>query len=165
MALNVSYSSNNNGIDTQALKSVTQQIFKRAESKANTKSTVDFSNYQRNNLGMDFYNGRTTAATARQVALANAGLEVQMNNNLVATLQFLNTQAAKSVHKAVEGKVTVAVNEPKTEVETKTVPFAKFNTIIESAMLDQDKKGSNPFNQEAQKKAEEKDEDTLNIFA
>lgn len=166
MSLNVSYNQNY-GIDTQALREVTQQIFKRAEGKvgqqSNNANVIDF---KRNTLGVDFYNGRTDAATARQVAMNNSGLQVNLNQNLMQTVQFLNTEAAKSTLKNVEGKMTVAVNE-EAPIAQKTVQLPKFNTLVKASDLNNEKQGSNPFyqGQLLQGKSEKKEEESLNIFA
>ena len=89
MSLSVAYT-NEFGIDRQALKDVTREIFKRAEAKsaASVAQTA-------NQIAFDLYSGKTSMETAKQIAMSNSGLQITLSNNLSETIRFLNTQAAK----------------------------------------------------------------------
>ncbi len=114
MSLSVSYNQNyTSGIDTASLKEVTQQIFQRANSKASDISSldlskVDYTKFNRPSLGVDLYSGRVDAATARQVAVTNLGMDVKLSSNALDSLKYLNSQASKSMFKALDGKISVA---------------------------------------------------------
>lgn len=166
MSLNVSLNQNiRKGIDTSVLREVTQEIFKRAESKTADLSTLDLSKFKRADLGMDLYSGKIDASTARQVAMTNSGMQVNLNENVLASIKFLNGEASKSVFKNVEGKIAPAVNEeaPKTQ---KMTSMPAFTQLIKTSDLGKDKNGSNPFYKgELMKAKKEEKEESLNIFA
>lgn len=166
MSLNVSYNQNiNNGIDTSALKEVTQQIFKRAESKTVDLSSLDLSKFKRADIGMDLYNGKVESSVARQVAMNNSGMQVSLNDNTLATLRFLNGKATEVALKNIDGKFTPAISEEAPKAKN-VFGLPKFNELTKIADLNQDKKGSNPFYKGELLKTEKKEKDeVLNIFA
>lgn len=168
MSLSVSYNQNlNRGVDTAALKEVTQQIFQRAAAKTSDISNLDLTKFKRVDLGMDLYSGKVDAATARQVAITNSGVQVNLSQNAIASVNFLKSQAAQSIFKAVEGKMapTVAEEAPKA---SRLTQLPGFSQLVKTAELGQDKNGSNPFYKGellAVKKEEKTEEEALNIFA
>jgi len=166
MSLNVSYSQNiNKGIDTKVLKEVTQEIFKRAESKTVDLSTLDLSKFKRADLGMDLYSGKVDSSVARQVAMNNSGMQVAFNENTITSLRFLNSEASKSIFKVVEGKISPAVNEETTMIK-KVVELPKFSQLIKTVATGKDKNGSNPFYKGEFLKIKKKEEaEVINIFA
>lgn len=144
MALNVNNQNYKLGIDTSVLKEVSAQILKRAEAK-NSQYNVNgsFGNVLKaTELGVDLYKGNVNTQLAKQIALNNSGLNIQLSETAKQAIQFLNSQAAQRVSKNIEGKMTIAVNEiseqPKTQAE------AIFNGIISNG-TSKDKNGSNPF--------------------
>ena len=93
----------------------------------------------------------------------NSGLQIQLNQNVLDSIQFLNSQAAQKVQKNVEGKLAFAVYEG-TDVQ-KAAEMPKFNSIISFGTA-KDKQGSNPFyhGELLNSKKEDKQEE-INIFA
>lgn len=166
MSLNVSYTSNiGKGIDSAALREVTQEIFKRAESRASDLSSLDLTKFKRVDMGMDLYNGKVDSAVARQVAMTNSGMQVILSEKAVETLRFLNSEAAKSILKSVEGKMTPAVNEESAKVKN-AFQLPSFTQLVKTTDLGQDRRGSNPFYKGELLKVEKKEkEENLNIFA
>lgn len=167
MALNVSL---NTGIDRSVLKEVSQEILKRAAEKNNqynvhnTNSNIAFRSAD---LGINLYNGSVDTNTARQIALNNSGLQIQLNQEVLNSIKYLNTQAAQNLQKNVEGKMTISVNETVNGQKiTDTIP--KFNSIV-SLAAGKDKNGSNqPYQGELlnlKKSEENKIEEFDNIFA
>lgn len=151
------------GIDRATLQQVSQEILKRAAQKnsqysVNNNNTQNF--FQQRDLGVDLYKGNINSDVARQIAMNNSGLQIQLNQNTLAAINSLNSKAAQNVQKNVEGKITVAVNEITVQEQKTTTP--KFNSII-SLAADKDKNGSNPFYHGellmANSKKEEKTED------
>ena len=59
----------------------------------------------------------------------NSGLQIQLNQEVLQSIQYLNTKAAQNVQKNVEGKITVALNEGVGNT-SKTEAAPKFNSII-----------------------------------
>ena len=167
MSLNVSYSQNiKSGIDAAALKEVTQQIFQRAGSTTADLSSLDLTKFNRVNLGMDLYSGKVDATTARQVAMTNSGMQVNLSDNALNSLKYLSSEASKSIFKSVEGKVNPTVKEEASEIK-KSFELPTFGQLTETADLGSDKRGSNPFYRGELlniTKKEEKEE-VLNIFA
>lgn len=133
------------GIDRATLQQVSQEILKRAAQKnsqysVNNNNTQNF--FQQRDLGVDLYKGNINSDVARQIAMNNSGLQIQLSQNALASINALNSKAAQNVQKNIEGKMTVAVNEITVQEQKTTTP--KFNSII-SLAADKDKNGSNPF--------------------
>ena len=102
------------GINTSTLQQVSQEILKRAAEK-NNQYNADTSKinhiYKPADIGIDLYKGNIDTKVARQIALNNSGLQIQLNQEVLNSIKFLNTQAAQNVQKNVEGKITIALNE------------------------------------------------------
>lgn len=134
------------GIDTTTLKQVSNEILKRAAEKnsqynTNTSSLNNiFKNA--NNIGIDLYSGKVDTNVARQVAMNNSGFQIQLNQEVMQSIQYLNAKAAQNVQKNVEGKITVALNEGVANTQ-KTETAHAFNSII-SLGAGKDKNGSAP---------------------
>ncbi len=162
--MNVNVAQFKQGIDTSVLKQVSAEILKRAAEKNNQYVNTNSVNnvFKAASIGVDLYKGNVDNNTARQIAMNNSGLNVQLSQNVQNAIKFLNTQA--SVHKTVEGKIAVAVTEAASE--TKTVQTPSFNNIISMA-AGKDKNSSNPkYRGELLNfKREEKSEEINNIFA
>lgn len=163
----MSVSQMNLGIDRATLQQVSQQILNRAaekNSQYNVNTNTNF--FQQRDLGIDLYKGNINSDVARQIAMNNSGLQIQLSQNALNAISALNSNAAQKVQQAVEGKMTVAVNE--TTVQEQKTPTPKFNSIISMA-TSKDKNGSNPFYRgellmaHAAKKEEKTDE--TSIFA
>lgn len=171
MALNVYNQTtfNTAGIDRSVLKEVSQEILKRAAEKNSQykTSTGSLNNiFRPQDIGIDLYKGNVDAKTARQIAMNNSGLQIQLDQNVLASIQYLNNKAAQNVQKNVEGKITVALNESQGTVKTaENAP--KFNSII-SLSAGKDKNGSNTaYKGEllfVKKEKESEENNTKNIF-
>lgn len=135
------------GIDTTTLKQVSNEILKRAaekNSQYNTSSSSVNNNIFKNvqNIGIDLYKGNVDTTVARQVAMNNSGMQIQLSQDVLKSIQYLNTQAAQNIQKNVEGKITVALNEGVGNTQ-KAENVPKFNSII-SLATGKDKNGSAP---------------------
>ena len=110
------------GIDTATLQQVSQEILKRAQNKnsqynANTATVNNV--FKPADIGIDLYKGNVDTKIARQIALNNSGLQIQLNQDVLNSIKYLNSQAAQNVQKNVEGKITIALNEGVGNVEKK----------------------------------------------
>ena len=135
------------GIDTTTLKQVSNEILKRAaekNSQYNTSSSSVNNNIFKNvqNIGIDLYKGNVDTTVARQVAMNNSGMQIQLSQDVLKSIQYLNTQAAQNIQKNVEGKITVALYEGVGNTQ-KAENAPKFNSII-SLATGKDKNGSAP---------------------
>lgn len=151
------------GIDTSMLKEVSAEILKRAQAKAMNAQSAQ-STFKAADLGLDLYHGKVDTKTARQVAMNNSGLQIQLNQNVLNSIQFLNTQAAQKVQKNVEGKIAFSVYEGADVQKAPEAP--KFNSIVSFAAA-KDKQGSNPFYHGellAQNSKKEEKHEEINIF-
>lgn len=173
MSLGVTLNTNKNYIDVASINEVAKQIFTNAQTKTTTSdlNNIDLTKFRRPEVGIDLYSQRTNLDTAKFVAVRNAGLDVNLNQNFIANVQYLNTMAAigeTKVQKNVEGKLIAPVAEGE-KSEIKNV-FNLPGTIelTNSKTLDKDKRGSNPFSffsmNENQGK-ERQEEKIINIFA
>ncbi len=131
------------GIDTTTLKQVSNEILKRAAEKNSQYNTSSSGiNFKAQALDIDLYKGNVDVSVARQVAMNNSGLQIQLSQDVLKSIQYLNSQAAQNAHKNVDGKITVALNEGVGNVQ-KNDAATKFNSII-SLAAGKDKNGSAP---------------------
>ena len=134
MAISVYEQLNNMGlnIDRPTLQQVSQSILKRAEQK-NSQYNVDTAQnyFQKRDIGVDMYNNKVDIKVANQIALNNSGLQIQLSQETMSKIYFLNTQAAQGVQHNVDGK------EQKNSVTSN-------NRIVTNESA-KDKNGSNPF--------------------
>ena len=144
MAMSVYNAQYKLGIDTTTLKEVSNEILKRAAEKNSQYKTSSSSNniFKSADMGLDLYKGNLDTKVARQIAMNNSGLQIQLNQEVLQSIQYLNTKAAQNVQKNVEGKITVALNEGVGNT-SKTEAATKFNSII-SLGAGKDKNGSAP---------------------
>lgn len=166
MSLSVSYNQINSGIDVASLKEVTKQIFQRANTQNSALANVDLTKFNRVTLGTDLYSGKVDASTASQIAMTKSGMQVNLSEKALNSLKYLSSEASKSILKNVDGKISIPETKEIAEKQQMTNVIV-FGKLIETADLDSDKRGSNPFYRGellSIKKEDEKDE-ALNIFA
>jgi len=147
MSLNVNYNSlYKNGIDTSMLKDVSMEILRRAAQK-NFQYTNSASIKQVNapakpvELGIDLYQGRVETSVQKQIAMNNS-LQFNFNQTTLASIQYLNSQAAQT--QRVDGKYMPVVNVPTETQKSAEVNSTQFVSIF-TAPTAKDKEGSNPF--------------------
>ena len=167
MSLGVSYNQNLiKSVDVTSLKEVTQQIFQRANSQPTELSNLDLTKFNRVTLGTDLYSSNVDLSTARQIAITNSGMQVNLSADATRSLKYLTSEASKSILKGVDGKINIAETKDITERKN-VVGLPSFGQLIETADLGSDKRGSNPFYKgellNAAKKEEK--EESFNIFA
>ena len=148
MAISVYEQLNNMGlnIDRPTLQQVSESIMKRAQQK-NSQYQVDTPQannfFQKRDIGIDIYNSaRVDLKTANQIALNNSGLQIQLSQETLSKIYYLNTAAAQNIQKNVEGKIAI----PTTEITLKEqhTPVNSNNRIVTNNTA-KDKNGSNPF--------------------
>lgn len=169
MALNVSYNyTNTAGIDTASVKEVAKQIFERANVKSSALTEENLAKFNRPSLGSDLYSGRIDANAARQISMANSGMQVQLSANALNNLKYLNNEASKAIFKRIEGKITLPqVEETAEKPKTQVNALPTFGKLIE-VDFSSGKRGSNPFykGETAQNdKDETQTEEVINLFA
>lgn len=135
------------GIDTTTLKQVSNEILKRAAEKnsqynTNSSSVKNIFQSTQQNLGIDLYKGNVDTSVARQVAMNNSGMQIQLSQDALKSIQYLNFQAVNNIQKNVEGKISIALNEGVGNSQ-KSEAAPKFNSII-SLAAGKDKNGSAP---------------------
>ena len=135
------------GIDTTTLKQVSNEILKRAAEKnsqynTNSSSVKNIFQSTQQNLGIDLYKGNVDTSIARQVAMNNSGMQIQLSQDALKSIQYLNSQAVNNIQKNVEGKISIALNEGVGNSQ-KSEAAPKFNSII-SLAAGKDKNGSAP---------------------
>lgn len=166
MSLSVSYNQSiNSGIDTASLKEVTQKIFQRASERTSDLSNLDLSKFNRVSLGTDLYSGKVDSTTARQIAITNSGMQVNLSEGALSSLKYLSSEASKSIFQNVDGKVNVQTTGEISQRQTNGLP--SFGRLTETADLDSDKRGSNPFygGELLKSSNKEEKEEVLNVFA
>lgn len=131
------------GIDTSTLHQVSQEILKRAAEKNSQYNTTKVTTLAKPaDMGLDLYKGNVDTNVAKQIALNNSGLQIQLNQEVLNSIKYLNTKAAQNIQKNVEGKITIALNEGVGNTQ-KSEAMPKFNSII-SLAAGKDKNGSAP---------------------
>ena len=138
------------GLDHTALQETAREIFKNAQAASvntNSANSAKISNLQ---SGVDFYNGKVSPEMAKNISLQNAGLNIYLNSQVIANIQYLNLQAAKatteSFAKNMEGKVYVQNQETIANSEREYAPLPNSTTFFNIGNLSKDKRGGgNPF--------------------
>lgn len=131
------------GIDTSTLHQVSQEILKRAAEKNSQYNTTTVNTVAKPaDMGLDLYRGNVDTDIARRIAMNNSGLQIQLNQEVLNSIQFLNSKAAQNIGKNVEGKITIALNEGVGNTQ-KSEALPKFNSIV-SLAAGKDKNGSAP---------------------
>lgn len=111
-------------LDVNTLKSITNDIF---EGATINPSTSDLK--VRTVTGIDLYNGKVNAETARQIAMSNSGLQITYSNKLNEKINFLNAKAAASNLKGAKTANSSTVAEISKEYKGLN-PFASANTSV-----------------------------------
>lgn len=155
-----------NGIDKSVLKEVSQEILKRAHAKNaefNVNSSFKTASQAKQELGLNLYNGSVDSNTARQIALNNSGLQIQLNQNVLDSIKYLNSQAAQRNANNLDGRLTADINEISTKVVSPENPTLTQGIL--SFATDKDKSGSQtPYRGELLAAAEKKEQKVNNIF-
>ncbi len=155
-----------NGIDKSVLKEVSQEILKRAHAKNaefNVNSSFKTASQAKQELGLNLYNGSVDSNTARQIALNNSGLQIQLNQNVLDSIKYLNSQAAQRNANNLDGRLTADINEISTKVVSPENPTLTQGIL--SFATDKDKSGSQtPYRGELLAAAEKKEQKVDNIF-
>ena len=145
MAISVYEQLNNMGlnIDRATLQQVSQSILKRAEEK-NSQYRVDNNQnfFQQRDAGLDMYNGNLDLKVTKQIALNNSGLQIQLSQETISKINYLNTMAAQNAQRNVNGNLMIAVNEITLKEQKKSVVS---NDRIIAQETAKDRSGSNPF--------------------
>ena len=172
MSFGVTLNTNRSYIDKTSIGEVAKYIFQNAENKsANIENTVDLSKFRRPEVGIDLYSQRTNIDTARQIAIRNAGLDINLNENFIANVQYLNAQAAQNatkVQKTVEGKLAAPIAEGEKSEIKNIFNLPQTMDITNSKNLEKDKRGSNPFSfvyTNKNKGKEKQEEKSVNFVA
>lgn len=155
-----------NGIDRSVLKEVSQEILRRANAK-NTDFDVNTSfktaSQAKQELGLNLYNGSVDVNTAKQIALNNSGLQIQLNQNVLDSIKYLNTQAAQRNSNNLEGRLTADINEISTKVVAPENPTLTQGIL--SFATDKDKSGSQtPYRGELLQTDKKDEQKVDNIF-
>ena len=131
------------GIDASVLKEVSAEILKRAHAKSgnvNFDVNVKTPSQIKQEQGLNLYNGSVDSNTARQIALNNSGLQIQLNQNVLDSIKFLNSQAAQRTASDLNGRLTIDVNEVSNKVVSPENPTVTQGIV--SFATDKDKSGS-----------------------
>ena len=145
MAISVSEQLNRMGlnIDRATLQQVSQSILKRAEEKnSQYKADTTQNFFQKRDIGLDLYNSGVDLKVAKQVALNNSGLLIQLNSETLSKINYLNSVAAQNSQRNSNGLMTISVNEITLKEQSR--PTVSTNRIVANETA-KDKKGSNPF--------------------
>lgn len=169
MSFDLTAKFNNAGIDKSVLKQVSQEILKRANANNGTNFDVNninlksFSQTKQPELGLNLYNGSVDATTAKQIALNNSALQINLSQNVMDSIKYLNTQAAQKV--ANNGNLTINVNETVPQVVSPENPSIAQGIL--SFATDKDKSGSQtPYKGELlQFGQDDNDNNDNNIFS
>lgn len=143
--MNVNGINNNNLIDTQSAAKITEDLFASLSKKTVDYSKVDLTKFNRQSLGVDFYNQRTDINFQRQIAITNSGLYSQ--GPAFNSVKLLNSLAASNAYaentpQILGGRLTIDANIP--EIELISQANEKDDSVVVVQTSD-DKKGSNPF--------------------
>jgi len=155
------------GIDTSVLKQVSQEIMKRAGGASNAEFNVN-ANFKtasqaKQELGLNLYNGSLDVNMQKQIALNNSGLQIQLNQNILDSIKYLNTQAAQQNANNLQGRLNIDVNDVTPKVVAPENPTLSQGIL--SFATDKDKNGSQtPYRGELLNFQQDDDDKVENIF-
>ena len=139
-------------IDAAVVNEVASQIFANAAQKdAKYAFKVDYSKFNRPELGADLYSQRLDIEQIQQISVRNAGLDTnfQQNQAIVASVQYLNRMAAFGAYEVsdkMDGKVHVPQEAKQQDLKAREVfALPASSVVIETQDTESDRKGSNPF--------------------
>lgn len=145
----------NNGIaaiDSAAIKEVAGQIFSNATKKDVQTFKVDYSKFNRASLGADLYGSNLDINQVQQIAVRNAGLDLnfQQNQSIMNSVQYLNKAAAYGAYGVainMDGKINIPDAEARQEVKVNSIFQVPAISEIEETqnLFGGEKKGANPF--------------------
>ena len=142
MALDVAAKLNNYGIDSAALKQVSQEILKRANANSaqfNVNSPKPVAQSQ-GDLGVSLYNKNVDINLVNQIAINNSGVQIHLNQGALNAINSLNAQAAVKINENIGGRITFDVKENVVTIVSKDNPSIQQG--ITSFATDKDKSGS-----------------------
>jgi len=155
------------GIDVNNVASVSGQILNNAQANSQIQvQAIDYSKFNRANLGIDLYSSRTNVDLQKQVALTQAGLYAQ-----AIDVAKLNTQAAMNLYSASTVQKNVELTQSVQAVELNPPPKVEQQANIVQLFNISDKNsnssnGFNPFKtDEEETDNQEKNEKVINLFA
>ena len=146
MAISVYEQLNNMGlsIDRKTIQQVSKSILQRAEQKNSQYNVESAKNYfQQRELGLSLYDGKVNTDVAKQIALNNSGLQVQLNQNTMASIQYLNAVAAQSNQQNTKANITIAVNEITAKDKNGSNPFYHGELLAKGAKQKDDNDDGN----------------------
>lgn len=134
-----------NGVDTNNVAKVSAEILAKSNSNPEVKA-LDYSKFNRANLGIDLYSSRTNSDMQKQVALTRAGLYMQSLNVAKLNSQAaMNLYGAQTVQKNVELHQSIESAQGNDLVGPKKLGEVK-NTISLFNISDKNANSSNGFN-------------------
>lgn len=145
----------NNGIsaiDSAAIKEVAGQIFSNATKKDVQAFKVDYSKFNRASLGADLYGSNLDINQVQQIAVRNAGLDLnfQQNQAIAASVQYLNKAAAYGAYGValnMDGKINIPESETRQEVKANSIFRLPTTSVVDETqnLFGGEKQGANPF--------------------
>ena len=139
-------------IDSAAIKEVAGQIFSNATKKDVQAFKVDYSKFNRASLGADLYGANLDINQVQQIAVRNAGLDLnfQQNQAIVASVQYLNKVAALGTYAIannMDGKINIPQEESRQDLKSREVFQLPASSIVSESqeMFGDGNQGSNPF--------------------
>ena len=177
MAIDLTSKVNNfdiRSIDTANVNEVANRIFVNAQNKQIDMSNFDLSKFKRVDLGLEVYTRQISGEKAKQIAVRQSGMDINLTQNFASNVKYLNTQAAMNVNKDMSknlmtGKVHTQVSTNNTDTAREVFELPKSSNIFSIASMDKDKSGSEGttyFKQDKKGEQESKEDTTvLSIFA
>ena len=172
--MNLGLNTSISAIDSAAINEVTSQIFRNAETKdAQPTFKVDYSQFNRASQGIDLYSQRLSIEQTQQIAMRNAGLDINVQSQaVVASLDYLNKVAAQNFYgipQKMDGKINIPQEEKNQDLNSREVVALPASSITsEINTLFGDSQGSNPFKFVSltglENEEDEKDSQNVSIF-
>ena len=139
-------------IDSAAIKEVAGQIFSNATKKDVQTFNIDYSKFNRASLGADLYGSNLNINQVQQIAVRNAGLDLnfQQNQAIVASVQYLNKIAALSTYAMpsnMDGKIYIPQEVGRQDLKSREVVQLPASSIVSETqdLLGGENQGGNPF--------------------
>ncbi len=150
--MNFSINNGISAIDSAAIKEVAGQIFSNATKKDVQAFKVDYSKFNRASLGADLYGSNLDINQVQQIAVRNAGLDLnfQRNQAIMNSVQYLNKIAAYGTYGVainMDGKINLPEAETRQEAKANTLFQLPTISVVDETqnLFGGEKQGANPF--------------------
>lgn len=143
------------GVDVNNVEKIASKILKQNQQQTPVVKEIDYSKFNRQNLGINLYSNRTDVSLQKQISMTQAGLYLKAVN-----IAQLNSAAAASLYSASAVQKNVELTQS-LNINTDITAPKKLEKIVSDIQVfntqDKNSKSSNSFNPFSSKEEAQED--------